>query len=423
MPLGASEEEVEARILPWEEVLQRLAIGRPDRRRVLAANLPRPDLVPWLLARLEAGDIPREQDHRPWVHLLRGVLDGWEERTVDPVMSRREFIRRVLNAGARHQGSQDIVYSSWEQQRFLDPSYEAIVEEARFPLPRAGVVSGMYLVVLEDLLRSHLEQGSQAPVLVRMEDPIQEVRSLALRLLLQAGAVRETDWLAAAFEGLSEGERRAVADWIGAELEPERAAALLLDLQGRFRASDTFFGAWQALALRAVGQVETALLADLAAAPRSSTDEARSLSGESPGNSSPVVALVGRTSLDHSYMVAALSIAHHQGGAAADPETFLAVLDQAWNPLVRVRAWTALAGGRDAATRRIALDCLQQDRGGFLRDAGRFAGYEIGESLVSLARRLQGQDLRRYLDQVLPGLELKASVRAAVLQAGLRPGR
>ncbi len=406
----------EAGFLPWPAVVRLLHGSRADRLGVLEANLPRPDLIPWLLERLEAGDIPRDRGHRPWVQLMRGVIEGWEQRDPAPGMSRREFLRRALIAGSTHPASGTIVFWTWKGQRYLDPSFEAIVESTREPLQAGGrQASQRYLVVLEDLLRSHLELGQAEPVLARLEDPLPRVRGLALRLLLEAGDPVAEGGLVRCFADLPSSDQRGVAKWIGEQLPPERAAAQLLLLQDNFRDQGLLSGGWQALAYREVQLVESALLLEIERSPGPSSGAARTLEAERAGYKSPIADEVRSTSMDQSYLISALSSAHLQGGRAASADGYLRVLDRAWNPLVRVQAWTALAGAPDAATRSLALSCLQEDRGGFLRDAGSFASSQIGESVEKLSRLLTDEELRLLSVELLPGLELSPVVRERIL--------
>ncbi|TAH37440.1 MAG: hypothetical protein EYC70_10750 [Planctomycetota bacterium] len=397
----------------WSLLVQ--AVADPKRRsRALEESLTRPDLIPWLLERLESAEFA-EQDARPIGLLLRGVLSHWERLPAPAELEREPFMDRVIRAGAATDRSASAVAFAWRKQRFLSTRHRPWVNAAR-PAALDGLTAqqpgaaraDLFLAVLEDVLRAHLESDLHEVVAGHLQDPSMRVRILAYRLYF--GAEGASDWYSAlaSFDQVTAEERAQLAEAIAREVPPADAAELLLMLEARFGSEEEFLGAWHKLAARSpasVGGVYQALLGDPGA--RSAGDGQWADAGEHPGLRLGAMDREAdlRRDLLLAYMVGTLA------NGVDGTQVFAEAAEWDWNPSVRSAAWEHMARLGGSKQQAIALELLS--RPGYL-DSMRLPGVPDDTlflpTMQHLAQTVPYTELWR-LRHALEGMELSADNR------------
>ncbi len=363
-------------LTPWEEVVGKLNDRTEERARTLEDSLARPDLIPWLLQRLERADFPSAWV-RPLGYLLRGVLTVWNRLSQDPPLDHEGFLRRVVAAGAAADPSAEVVRFAWAKQRFLSPAEQPLVDAARPPdlarpaerknttpgwsLPGsfAGLrpKSRMFLALLEDLLSSYLDRGRLQPVEAYLQDRDEPVRVLALKLLLTRKKVEDWTVLWEEVAALSRAARRDLAGVLVREWPPQKAAALLQAWQAQLsEKGESYLASWMVLAGRSSAVVDEVLRNELDSLAPPGDLRQISLAGSTPGDQAQQfrASQEGRMRLE---LIAALSAARDASGneVPVDAGIFEDAARRDWNPWVRQAAWDALTRRPGGGTRALAL--------------------------------------------------------------------
>ncbi|MFQ5748350.1 MAG: hypothetical protein ACE5H3_02700 [Planctomycetota bacterium] len=361
---------------PWEAVIGELNDRAGDRGRTLEETLGRPDLIPWLLQRLERADFPPAWV-RPLGYLLRGVLAVWDRLPADPPLDRGECLRRIITAGAAADPSAEVVRFAWSRQRFLSPAEQPLVDGARpsdlsRPAERKSTTPGwsfagtfpslrpkarMFLTLLEDLLSSYLDAGRLHPVETYLRDPDEPVRFLALKLLLTRGEVEDWTVLWEEVAALSPAARQDLAGVLVRELPPQKAAALLQAWQTELsEKGESYLAPWMVLAGRSSRAVDQVLREELDSLAPPEDLRQISLAGPTPNDQYQqfLASQEGRMRME---LVAALAAGKDASGnqVPVDAGLFEDVARRDWNPWVRQAAWDALTMRTEGRARALAL--------------------------------------------------------------------
>lgn len=433
-----------AALEPLADLLE--ALDDPDATAAdLDRVLQREDLILWLLARLETGDLAPEEI--PLVgNLVRTVLTVWASLPYEPPLDREEFLGRALRAGSLADPSAAAVEFAWRGQRLLSTRHLRMVEGVRpatidglkrpdplVAMPDLGAHlppglveslqrsdpgaarADMFLALLEDVLRAHIESGVPEAVVPYLSDPSARVRALACRLYYGSGLSGGWPQALESFPGLTREERASLARSMAEELPPEEAAELLLVLASRFGPYETFSEAWNVVACRSPDAVEWAY--DILSGDKGAQREAQELWAGSDLDPFARHSLMGQEARLRSDLLTARYLADSLGGSSATPAAvsfFSRAAESEWNPLARATAWVYLAKSSAPGAAERALDLLV--RPGYARsvqvDGTGHSRLMLG--LEAMASNMAPAELWR-LEQALHLVELPADQKTALL--------
>ena len=298
----------------------------------------------------------------PLSHLLRIMLHRWHDIPGENFDSFPQFLSELFSHASASNYMAKVAAKEWKDQRLLNPIDSTKVYAVRPPSIDASKEKGLtqfFLYLLQDLFYSFTENAQSFQVEVFLDDPSQEIRVIALQVLLDGKPSSRWAQLLYILDGVPHTRISELAAWVAKTQPPEQAASLIEMLCIQTSSPGGFLPAWIQ-----VGAKDMSVLLKMLHKQMDLDDLLLANGNDFPDDPSGVTQGIATAQLFHDYglkreLLDAYFLNSISSGEPMDLDilNWFARLDK--NPISRAQAWRMLGRSGDRKGVTIALELIE----------------------------------------------------------------
>ncbi|MBT4560589.1 MAG: hypothetical protein HOC43_07045 [Planctomycetes bacterium] len=290
------------------------------------------------------------------------MLHRWHDIPGENFDSFPQFLSELFSHASASNYMAKVAAKAWKDQRLLNPIDSTKVYAVRPPSIDASKEKGLtqfFLYLLQDLFYSFTENAQSFQVEVFLDDPSQEIRVIALQVLLDGKPSSRWAQLLYILDGVPHTRISELAAWVAKTQPPEQAASLIEMLCIQTSSPGGFLPAWIQ-----VGAKDMSVLLKMLHKQMDLDDLLLANGNDFPDDPSGVTQGIATAQLFHDYglkreLLDAYFLNSISSGEPMDLDilNWFARLDK--NPISRAQAWRMLGRSGDRKGVTIALELIE----------------------------------------------------------------